>query len=244
MSFHDVASPTAPLTPPHKPAGFVDPLHAVNAVGDVLSPTGWLVKLAELVLGEDPVEWLEAHLAGDWESFARCAETWHNLARATDALARNIGSGTAGSESVWEGNAADAARTYFTVLRTHLEGIRDELHAVGEEYLVISRSVCATGQAVGEGLSLLMDALITGALAAAVGTVSGWTGWGAAMGYALGAAEARVALKEWERITALVNAAQVVMNTSCAVIGRSGGEIAARLGTFPLPRTGYDHPAV
>ncbi len=244
MTFTDVASPTTHLIAPGEPGEFADPLSAINAVGEFLSPSGWLMKLAELEMGKDPVKWCQSWLAGDWAAFARCAETWRNLGRSCDALARNIGAGVTRVDGTWQGNAADAALHYFDVLRRNLEEMRDSLYAMGDEYQLISQSVSATGQALGECVGLILDALITASIAVAAGTAGGWTGCGAAMGYALGAVEAQVILKEWERMTALVNAAQVVMNTSCASIGRFGGQIAAGLGSFPLPRTSYDHPAV
>lgn len=244
MDFADVAEPTRQLTPPRKPEGFVHPLKPVNDVGDFLSPGGWFVKLAELVLTRDPMDYAKHALAGDWEAYARCADVWRNLGHACDALARNLGSGTGAVRATWQGNAADAAHGYFEALRKNLEDARDSLYAIDDEYREIARSVAYTGEAVAACLGAMLDALITLSIAIAASAASGWTGWGAAMGYALGAAEAETVLKEWTAMTNLLNAAQVAMNVGCAAIGRTGGEIAASLGAFPLPRTSYDHPAV
>ncbi|MHA7958903.1 WXG100 family type VII secretion target [Streptomyces sp. L500] len=244
MVFADVAEPTRHLTPPQKPAEFVHPLKPVNDVGDFLSPAGWFLKLAELMVPGDPMEYAKHALAGDWESYARCADVWRNLGRSCDDLARNLGSGTGAVRATWQGNAADAAHGYFDALRKNLEDARDALYAIDDEYREIARSVAYTGEAVAACVSAILDALITVSIAVAASAASGWTGWGAAMGYALGAAEAKTILAEWAAMTNLLNAAQVAMNVSCAAIGRTGGEIAASLGAFPLPRTGYDHPAV
>ncbi|GHF66555.1 hypothetical protein GCM10010218_55170 [Streptomyces mashuensis] len=232
------------LRPPGVPAGFADPLAALNAAGDVLSPGSWLLKLAELVLPEDPVAWAQRQLAGDWETYARCAEAWRRTGHACRVLARDVGAGRGRAAPGWQGNAADAAFAYFDALRADLLEFHHALAAMGEEYVAVAQAVAATANAVGECVSAIADALVTAALAAAASTALGWTGCAALMGYALGAEEARVILREWERMTRLVNAAQLAVNAGYGAMGRAGGQALARLHAFPLPRDDYDHPAV
>ncbi|MBO0653131.1 hypothetical protein J1792_10095 [Streptomyces triculaminicus] len=244
MTFTDVADPTTHLVPPAKPEEFTDPMKPINAVADVLSPGSWLLKLAELMLPRDPVEWAQQIFAGDWTAYAECSQAWRNLGLACDALARNLESGNDAIDAAWHGNAADAAFLYFDALRRNLEEFRDSLNAMGGEYLAIAQSVSLTAEAVGQCIGAIVDAAVTAAIAAAASTAAGWTGWAAAMGYALGAAEAKVILREWGRMTHLVNAAQVSVSAGYASIERLGGQITARLNAFPLPRASYDHPAV
>ncbi|MFI9200911.1 WXG100 family type VII secretion target [Streptomyces sp. NPDC053048] len=244
MDFADVADPASHLVPPVKPAEFIDPMDPINAVGDVLGPGTWLMKLAELMLPRNPVEFAQNVFAGDWEAYAECAEAWRNLGRSCEALARNLEAGNGRIDATWHGNAADAAFRYFDTLRRDLEEFRDSLDAMSGEYLAIAQSVSVSAEAVGQCIGAMIDAAVTAVIAAAASTAAGWTGWAAAMGYALGAAEAQIILKQWARMTDLVNAAQVSVNTGYASIERVGGEITARLNAFPLPRTSYDHPAV
>ncbi|MEV4442310.1 hypothetical protein AB0K09_25540 [Streptomyces sp. NPDC049577] len=244
MAFADIAHPTAFLTAPREPEEFADPLKTINEVADFLTPASWLVKLAELVLGTDPVKWAQTKFAGDWKAYARCAEAWRNLGRACDAMARNLDAGNRHADRTWDGNAADAAFAYFDTLRRDLEEFRDSLDVMSDEYRAVARAVSATGEAMGECLLAILDALITVAITTAAGTATGWTGCGAVMGYALGAQEARFILQQWERMTELLNTAQLAVNACYGTIGRVGGEAMAKLNRFQLPRAGYDHPAV
>ncbi|GHG71416.1 hypothetical protein [Streptomyces griseocarneus] len=244
MTFTDVAEPTTYLVAPAEPDEFTDPMKAINAVGDVLSPGSWLLKLAELMLPKDPVEWAQHIFAGNWKAYAECSQAWRNLGRSCEALARNLESGNATIDASWHGNAADSAFLYFDALRRNLEEFRDSLYTMSGEYVAIAQSVAVAAEAVSQCIGAIVDAVVTAAIAAAASTAAGWTGWAAAMGYALGAAEARIILKEWGRMTHLVNAAQVSVSAGYAAIERVGGDITARLNAFPLPRASYDHPAV
>ncbi|MEU7133753.1 hypothetical protein [Streptomyces sp. NPDC046261] len=244
MQFADVAQPTEYLVPPRKPEEFTDPLLSLNAVCDVLSPGGWFLKLAELMLPENPVEWAQRQLAGDWAAYAKCAESWQHMGQACGAVARNVESGRRSVARTWDGNAAEAALLYLDALRKNLEDVREALERMGDEYRAVAQSISLTGQAIGGCVSAIVDALVTASITAAATTALGWTGCAAAMGYALGAMEARVIIKEWERMTRLISAAQLAMNSSYAVMGHIGGEVMAKLNAFPLPRASYDHPAV
>ncbi|MBT2387781.1 hypothetical protein [Streptomyces sp. ISL-11] len=244
MAFTDAAEPTAYLTPPGKPADFTDPLSPINAACAVLSPGSWLLKIIELVLPHDPVKWLEDTFAGDWAAYARCAETWDNLGKACGAVARNLDGGNKTLSRSWDGAAADAAFHYFEVLRKDLCEISSSLTAMSREYTAVAQGVAAAAEAIAECVSAMIDAAMTVCVVEAAAAALSWTGWAVAMGYALGAAEAQVIAAQWERATKLVNSAQLLMNASYAVLGRVGGELAAKLQTFPLPRHAYDHPAV
>ncbi|MEU4212027.1 WXG100 family type VII secretion target [Streptomyces sp. NPDC026206] len=244
MDFTDVVQPTTYLIPPAKPDEFADPLLPINAVCEVLSPGGWLIKLAELMLPKDPVKWTQEQLAGDWATYAKCAESWQRMGQACGALARNMESGGRRIDVTWDGNAADAALLYFDALRKNLEEMQDALDAMSDEYRAVARSVSMTGQAIGGCISAIVDALLTMSISAAASAAFGWTGCAAAMGYAIGAMEAEVILKEWERMTRLISYAQLAMNASYGVMEHVGGEVMAKLNAFPLPRASYDHPAV
>ncbi|MEU5051837.1 hypothetical protein [Streptomyces sp. NPDC021096] len=244
MQFTDVVQPTEYLVPPRKPEEFTDPLLSVNAVCDFLSPGGWFLKLAELMLPRNPVEWAQEQLAGDWAAYAKCAESWQRMGQACGAVARNVESGGRGIARTWDGNAAEAALLYFDALRKNLEDVREALDRMGDEYRAVAQSISLTGQAIGGCISAMVDALVTMSITAAATAALGWTGCAAAMGYAIGAMEAQVILKEWQRMTRLISAAQLAVNSGYAVMGHIGGEVMAKLNAFPLPRAGYDHPAV
>ncbi|ARZ70659.1 hypothetical protein M1P56_07210 [Streptomyces sp. HU2014] len=244
MSFTDTARPTDHLAPPQAPEDFMNPLKPLNEVCAVLSPGSWVLKVAELMLPCDPVEWAGEMFAGDWEAYAACSGVWRELGEACGALARNLEGGNRDLDRVWDGSAADAAVRYFDALRKDLYGIRHALTRLGEEYLAVARAVSAAADVLGECLSAIVDAAVSWYITQAAASALCWTGWAAATGYALGAAEAEIMVKHWARATKIVNHAQIVMNASCGVLGRLAGEIAAQLNTFPLPQRAYHHPAV
>ncbi|GAA3370112.1 hypothetical protein GCM10020367_15450 [Streptomyces sannanensis] len=44
--------------------------------------------------------------------------------------------------------------------------------------------------------------------------------------------------------TQLISTLRLAIDASCGVPARAWGQLAAQLNDFPLPREGYDHPAV
>ncbi|MFC5146539.1 hypothetical protein [Streptomyces aureoversilis] len=240
--FADVTEPTACLVPPAEPEEFLDPMKPLNDVAELLSPSGWLFKLAELYLPKDPVKWAKESFAGDWEAYARCVSAWQATGRACDGVARNLRSGSARIDVTWDGNAAGAAALYFAALAGNLVDFRTALDAMGVEYLAIAQAVSAAGEAVGDCLGAIVDALIALALAAAVEAASGGTAAVAAA--ALGTEELLTILREWERMVRCVAAVQALVHAGHGTLVRLGTEALAGLNAFPLPGASYDHPAV
>ncbi|MGK5628711.1 hypothetical protein [Streptomyces sp. URMC 123] len=244
MPFSDVADAAACLKPPKAPAEYVSPLKPLNDIGDLISPAAWLSELLEIALGKNPMEEAQRHFGGDWEAYATSAEAWHNLGRACSAMARNLESGNVRLSATWQGCAADAAFQYFDTLRRKLQGVASSLDAMRVEYETVAQGVWAAAEMVAQILATIVDLCATWAICAAAGTAMSWTGWGAAVGYGVGALQAVKVIERWDEATEWVNKSQLVVNASCGVLARLGGELAAQLNTFPLPRDGYDHPAV
>ncbi|MGW2597283.1 hypothetical protein [Streptomyces klenkii] len=240
--FTDVAEPAACLVPPAAPADYVDPLEPFNAVADFFSPNQWLLKMAELMTGTDPVKWAGEKLSGDWEAYAECASAWHAMGRACDGIARNLRSGGVRVDASWDGNAAGSAAHYFAALAGNLDEFHRSLDAMGSEYRALAWSVTSTAAAVADCLTAMLDALITVAIEAAASAATG--GGAAAMAAALGTQELLTILREWERMNEFLSTAQTLMHAGSAALARTGAEVLTGINAFPLPGTGYDHPAV
>ncbi|MFH8785646.1 hypothetical protein [Streptomyces roseoverticillatus] len=240
-AFSDVAEPTACLVPPGEP-GELDPLKPFNDAAEVLTPSGWLFKLAELYTGQDPLKWAEKFLTGDWDAFAKCASAWRETGHACEGVARNLRSGSTRIDATWDGNAAETAARYFSALAGNLEEFHASFGAMGTEYLVVAQSVMYAGAAIGDCLGAILDALITGTLIAVAEAATG--GAAAAAAAALGTQELLTILREWEHMTLLATEAQMCLHAGYGVLGRIGAEALASLNSFPVPRAGYDHPAV
>ncbi|HEX5566131.1 MAG TPA: hypothetical protein VFY14_04195, partial [Streptomyces sp.] len=110
------------------------------------------------------------------------------------------------------------------------------------QYGVVSHGVWSTAEAVGAILGQIGDAAAVAAISAAAGTLTSWTGWGAAVGYGLAAIEITRIIKLWGDATKSINAAQLVVNGAMGTIETVGGELAGKLHDFPLPGHAYDNP--
>ncbi|MFF7728029.1 hypothetical protein [Streptomyces sp. NPDC008001] len=229
--------------PPGKPEDWeLDPLKAFNDAAEALSPAGWLLKLAELYVGEDPLKWAEKFLTGDWDAYSTCASAWRETGRACAAVARNLRSGSTRIDAVWDGNAAESAARYFSALAGNLEDFHASLDTMSTEYLAVAQAVMYAGAAIGDCLGAMLDALITTSLITAAGAATGGTA--AAAAAAMGTRELLMILKEWENMIRIATALQKRVHAGHGVLGRIGAEALAGLSTFPVPRAGYDHPAV
>ncbi|MGK5728451.1 hypothetical protein [Streptomyces sp. URMC 124] len=240
--FVDVTEPVASLVPPVTPAESIDPLGPLNAVADFLSPSQWIFKIAELMLETDPVKWAGEQLSGDWKSYAACASAWRGMGHACEGIARNIRSGGVRIDASWDGNAAGSAAHYFGALAGSVEEFHRSLDAMGTEYDAIAGAVTSAAAAIADCLTVMFDVLITVSIEVAASAATG--GGAAAMVAALGTWELLTILKEWERMNAFLSAAQTLMHAGHAALARTGAEVLSALNAFPVPRTGYDHPAV
>ncbi|GGX95073.1 hypothetical protein [Streptomyces hiroshimensis] len=241
-SFPDVTEPTACLVPPGEPEEFADPLKPFNDAAEFLTPSGWLFKLAELYVGENPLTWAKQSLAGDWKAYVTCASAWRETGRACEGIARNLRSGNTRIGAAWDGNAAEAGAHYFSALAGNLADFHASLDAMGSEYLAVAQAVSYAGEAVGDCLGAMLDALITTSLIATAEAATG--GSAAVAAAAFGTQELLSILREWECMIQLIAGAQAQVHAGYGTLARTGAEALAGLNAFPVPRTGYDHPAV
>ncbi|MGW6904984.1 hypothetical protein [Streptomyces sp. NPDC054940] len=244
MSFTDVAEPVAHLKAPGAPEEFHSPLEFLNKVSDLISPTYWVSEILEAAIGFNPMDKAKEYFAGDWEAYAKCAEAWENLGKLCEDIGRNVDSGNQSLDASWDGNAADAAFLYFKSLAERCDSLQADLNSLSEKYGVVAHGVWSTAEAVGAILGQIGDAAATAAISAAAGTLTSWTGWGAAVGYGLAAIEIVRIIDLWGDATKLVNNAQLVVNGAMAVIETLGGELSGKLNDFDLPGQAYDNKVV
>lgn len=244
MAFKDVASPTGHLKAPGTPDDFKSPLECLNKAGDLISPTYWASEIIAMSTGFNPMDKAKEYFAGDWEAYAKCAEVWENLGRMCAGISGNVDTGNRELDSTWDGNGADSAFGYFRALAERCDELRSDLDTLGTEYRVVSHGVWSTAEAVGAILGQIGDAAATAAIAAAAGTLTSWTGWGAAAGYGMAAYEVVRIIEMWSSATKIVNNAQITVNGATGAMETVGGELAGRLRNFPLAGHAYDNPAV
>ncbi|MFJ4848760.1 MULTISPECIES: hypothetical protein [unclassified Streptomyces] len=240
----DVVEPARHLVAPGAPAEFHSPLEVLNQAGDLISPAFWMAEICDVALGFQPMDEAKEYFAGDWETYAKCAQVWERLGSTLGDVSRNIGAGRDCVDSTWDGNAADAARAYFDGIAGRCDGLQAELDALGTQYKVISHGVWSAAEAVGAVLSGIADAAAMAAISAAAGTMTSWTGWGAAVGYGAAALEIARIVELWGEATQAVNAAQRLVNAALGAVEQAGGGLATAFHDVPLPGAAYDNPAV
>jgi uncharacterized protein YukE len=237
-AFADPRVVTDRLTPPPEPD------NPPNALGfmDYLSPSSWAMKGFDIVLGFDPLAWVQEKLFGDWEALATMDSVLTNVSTALHDLALNIQSGAATLHPSWQGNAGENAYRYFTDLATAITALEHPIRNIGHEYRVMADAVWSIGEALGGVLKGLADAAIIAGVAAVAGTATAASGVGAVVGYGVAAVEVANMLRLWGEATKLYQSASAAVLAFRAAIGRSLGDLDAV--TLPaLPGgTGYDHP--
>lgn len=244
MAFTDVAEPTSHLKTPQKPAEFHSPLELLNKASDLISPTYWVTEILEASTGFNPMDKAKEYFAGDWEAYAKCSEVWGNLGKLTGDIAKNIDAGNGELDATWDGNAADAAFNYFKRLADRCDELQSDLDTLKTQYYVVSHGVWSTAEAVGAILGQIGDMAATAAISAAAGTLTSWTGWGAAVGYGLAAYEILRIIDLWGDATKQINNTQLLVNGAVGALETVGGELSGKLHDFPLPGTAYDNPVV
>ncbi|MGW1071789.1 hypothetical protein [Streptomyces sp. NPDC002537] len=242
--FKDVVRPTDQLKPPREPEGFASPIDTLNDAGDLISPSFWVSEVLDFALSFDPLEEGRKYFAGDWEAYARSAETWDRLAAFCEGLATNVESGNRALGEAWQGEGGTAAAAYFTSLCGRLRDIKSSLECMHREYLVAAHGVSLTGEAVAQLMGLIGDAAATAAIAWAAGSATAWTGWGAGVGYGLAATEVLRICELWAEVTETVNTLQLRIDAVYGQLADVGAELASVLQGFPQPPAYPGHAAI
>ncbi|MBB2946746.1 uncharacterized protein YukE [Actinoplanes lutulentus] len=237
--FSDPRTPESNLIPPPE-----EPDSPVNRLAflDYISPTSWIMKGLDTVLGFDPIQEVQNKIVGDWETFARMPSVLNSAATALHDVAINTQSGSSSLQEYWQGNAGDAAYRYFSDLSSAIDRLRAPLLKIGEEYKVMANAVWSAGDAIGGILKAMCDTAIIMGIAAVGGTVTAATGAGAAIGYGVAAVSTAAVLHQWGQITKYLALANTAIMTFRSALNLNLSD----LDSVKLPiiggGAGYDHP--
>ncbi|MGP3981266.1 WXG100-like domain-containing protein [Streptomyces sp. KR80] len=242
--FPDKVEPTSFLTPPKLPEEFSQGLllDTFNDASDLMSPTYWITEAYNAIFGFNPLDEVIQWFAGDWESFAKCAELWTNLGEACEGVATNLTAGNTTLDATWNGHAADAAQVYFEGLAKLLNESKSTFDSLSTEYGQLAHAAYSSAEAIKGIIGGIIDGLLIVAIEMAAGTLLSWTGVGAAVGYGLAALEIANILRLWGQATAMFAKAQAIVNGGVGVIEALGTTIYHASTTFPAPGGGYNHP--
>jgi uncharacterized protein YukE len=239
VPYNDARSPEQHLTTPD-----LEPDTPVNKMGwtDYVSPTAWMMKGFDIILGFDPVERVQNKIFGNWELYAQMQPVLTSAATAVHDLAFNIQAGATALQSDWHGYAGHSAYRYFTDVATSVDQLRTPLVQIGDAYRGMADAVWEAGDAIGGLLKGMCDAALIAGLAAAGGTATAISGIGGAVGYGLAAAEAANILAMWAIVSKYLAYADSAVKACRAIVDRALSD----LDEVKLPAigggAGYDHP--
>ncbi|MEV1026209.1 hypothetical protein [Streptomyces sp. NPDC050264] len=256
MSFRDVRDAVSCLKPPGSADGWLQGHMAelefapANKAAGTLLDFGSMSALAnegiKFAFGQDILGYVTNWLAGDWQSYADCADAWDSLGRACADIAANIRHGNSVLDLTWHGRAADAAWKYFENSATKLEATREAFHDLRDRYLHVATIVFSFAETVKGGIAEICDWGIQVAISAAASTAMAASGVGVG-GALVGAAYAaervtamvkryRELTEQYDRVMSAVNLAFAGVGVMCALVGE--------MRKFPVVGKSYDNALV
>ncbi|GAB2656861.1 hypothetical protein [Nocardia goodfellowii] len=139
--------------------------------GDLLSITGVVNQIIDLVTGWNAVESITSNFGGDWEGLRKSVDAVRNLAEYNIAYSAAVKASAAHFNSSWQGKAATSAIEYFDSLCTALENQAAALGKVAEEINTFAEASYLMIQAMNNIVQMIVDlAIILIATIAAYGT--------------------------------------------------------------------------
>lgn len=215
----------------------------ISGMGTILSPTGWVRTIVDMVFDWDPLTEVWKVFAGEWNKVAQASRGYEILADFAAEVGEEVSVQTRQVLADWEGNAADAASGYMTeTLVPALEDLASAIQRVGNEYRAVSVGMHRTAMLANSAFNTVIDWIIYTAAIAAATAASSWTGVGAVVGG--GATAAAVA-----RTLVAVSSASSALTAGQAIIDGAAGIIPGYLGAINGFRSvdlpgGYDNAQV
>jgi hypothetical protein len=217
--------------------GFANPLDFFN----YLSPSAWVNGVIEKVSGVDIFGYATDTLTGEWDALYKFGDALNSLSQFMQQIGIDVQTRINQLDNTWDGNAADAAVTYFTTLAAATSRQQLALYHAADGYHDAARGAWQLSNQLGNVLQAITDKAILIGVSAAIGTVTAETGVGAVVGYGVAG---------WQTIELLnlINKASMIINTAGTVIMAAFGggmTIAGQggdLSSVPLPAAPYVSP--
>jgi hypothetical protein len=239
-----VEDPARHLVQPPEPdpsitKGYVNPLMLLDAI----SPAHWVNEALTNLTGKDIIGTATAVFVGDWAAYAKFGTALQNLGDCLAAIGVNVQDGVRGVDQHWDGNASEAAYSYFTKLAIGISEMRVVLGKAAIEYEKVARFVWQLAEQVSGVIKQAIDKVILAGICAAAGTVTASTGIGALLGYGAAAWVAVDTIR-------LINRAELIIQTAGTVVMGAFSALVAlasqggHLTRQSLPEVAYQHPAI
>ncbi|NHT18497.1 hypothetical protein [Cellulomonas sp. IC4_254] len=237
-----MTSPTSVLTPPSDADPLPDAVQMIFSAGDLVSPTAWIRWVLDQVCDFDPVEDVARWVSGDWNRVMQASRALTHLGEYHASLAEEIDVARRAVAADWDGEAAEAANTYFATLVTALEEQKSALDAIAGQFQAVAVGMSQTADVLAGLVNSLFDWVIIAAASAAAAAASSWTVIG---GIAGGAATAGAIARAASLATQILGAHALATSMASGAVGVIAGYLGALRGFHgaTLP-SAYDHPGV
>ncbi|RZU51201.1 hypothetical protein EV385_3009 [Krasilnikovia cinnamomea] len=243
MAFNDVDDPVGQLKPPAERTEEIlgQPFSDPGSILDWASPSHIVNEFVKQVVGYDVYGEAAKVFSGDWELVWQAAGAFRSLANALQSVGINVSHGNVELDTSWDGNAGDAAYTYFADLSGKISSQQLALNSLAASYEKAAEGTFRIGETVSGLLKDITDFAIVGALAAGAGTATIETGVGFVGGWGVAAYEGYKIIELADRVTKLIDNAYTIINAAVGEIETLSADIGA-VGQYPLPGAGYRHP--
>lgn len=237
-----MGDPTAFLTEPGEPDdsvsnGFANPADLFNYV----SPSAWINSAIEGLTGFDVFGYFTDWVSGDWSAMWKFGDAMANLAECMQQIGINIQQGMLQLDDHWDGNANNAAYSYFSTLAAATSGQQIALRDSQDAYHKAAQGAWHLSNQLGNILQALADKAILAGITAGAGTALAETGVGAFVGYAATALIVADMVKLINNASTIINAAITVI-VGIAGAGMDLGYQGGSLSAIHLPNTAYTVP--
>lgn len=237
-----MSTPSSVLDYPWPEAQIPSAVDTLLGLSDWISPSFYLRKGIEIVLDVDPVEWLSAEFAGDWQKVAQASSALKQLGEYLDRVGTEVQVVNSELATTWTGNAAHNAGVYFEQLALSISGLNSPLKEIADAYSSTATGIKSWGEAIADLLGILLDTLIELGIAACATGAFSWTGVGLAIG---GAGTAYLAYKATSTWMKIVEAHGHAATAAKAVVGLTAGPLSMLHADAELKLPGaYNHPGV
>lgn len=234
-------SPAAALADPTSSDPVPDLLENVIGISQYISLSYWVGQAIDLFFDVNPFEWVAEQFAGDWEAVQKAGVALENLGEFSLDYSTAISSGLSTVAHDWQGNAADAANTYFSGLAGTVKEQESSLSSMAREFKQSAVGMYETANGIKGMLETLLDLLIAIGLELAAAAATSWTIIGPILSGAAAAATITKALGVWGK---MLEAHTWAWNAAQALVGVMAGYLST-LGDIEkhaLPESNYDHP--
>lgn len=218
-----------------------DLVENILGASQYISPTYWINEAMKIVCDTDPMAWIAAQFAGDWEAVQRAGIALAELSRFNEDHARILDQDVSGLSVFWRGEAAEAAADYFTDYASAVRGQSHDLAHIGEQIQQVAIGMYETANAVKSLWSELFDMLIVLGVTLAATAFTAPTGVGGLVGGSLAVAEIAAAATLWKKIVEVTGYAWTGAQAAIGVItGMLAGIENSPIRELPL--VSYNHP--